>query len=164
MRRWFYVLISAMVVLVFSFAPTHLLPAWSSSRGDVSVNASDPPTQYVFYMTLGSQAKGEIHVSGGNRDIDFYILDSGGTRVFDAGRIYGSYFFYWEVPRNDYYRFVFDNSRSWLTVKDVQWVFHLYYYMITFWVIGTILLVVSLIPLVRTLIPLVKAKLTKHES
>jgi hypothetical protein len=100
-------------------------------------------------MTLGSQVKGQIDISGANNDIYFYILDSAGHKVFDAGRVYNSYTVYWEASGNDYFRFVFDNSMSFVTTKHVNWSFSLYYYTVILWITGFIILVVAVAFLLR---------------
>ena len=107
------------------------------------------PQSVSLYMTLGSQVKGQVDISGANNDIYFYILDSAGQRVFDADRVYNSYALYWEAPKNDYFRFVFDNSMSLVTTKHVNWSFSLYYYTVIFWIVGFILLLVAVVFLLR---------------
>jgi len=107
------------------------------------------PQSVSLYMTLGSQVKGQVDISGANNDIYFYILDSAGQRVFDADRVYNSYALYWEAPKNDYFRFVFDNSMSWITTKHVSWSFSLYYYTVIFWIVGIIFLFIAVAFLLR---------------
>ena len=141
-------MILGVILIVVSFLPLHLLPAWSVSDGSTSVSPTSPRS-VSLHMTLGSQVEGRIQISGANRDIYFYILDSSGRRVFDADRIYNNYAFYWQAPKNDYFRFTFDNSMSWFTTKQVNWSFGFYYYTLILWIAGAILIAISIVLLVK---------------
>ena len=149
MKKWIPLLIFSVALLIVSFLPLHLMPAWSVSNGSVSVSPASPQS-VSLYMTFGSQVKGQIDISGANNDIYFYILDSTGTRVFDAGRIYNTYAFYWEAPKNDYFRLVFDNSMSLITTKHVNWGFSLYYYTLVLWIAGSAIFIISIVLLVKS--------------
>lgn len=157
-------MIISIAIFVISFLPTHLLPAWSTSNGDVSVTPPSPQS-VSLYMTLGSQIKGEVDISGANNDIYFYILDSAGQRVFDAGRVYNSYVLCWEAPKNDHFRFVFDNSMSWITTKHVSWSFSLYYYTTVLWIVSLLLLAISIALLIKNgVLPKLKQSERKDED
>lgn len=148
MKKWIFFLTISIAILLFSLAPTHLLPSWTSNSGNFSVSPTSPQS-VSYYMTFGSQVKGYFDILGGNRDIYFYILDSAGNIVFDAGRIYTGYVLYWEAPKNDYFRFVFDNSMSWFTTKEVSWNLNFYYYTIFLYVVGFVILGIAVILLVK---------------
>jgi hypothetical protein len=148
MKKWIPLLILAVILFVVSFLPLHLLPAWEGSSGSTSVSPSSPRS-VSLHMTFGSQVEGRIQISGANNDIYFYILDSAGRRVFDAGRIYNNYAFYWQAPKNDYFRFTFDNSMSWISTKNVNWSFSIYYYTLVLWIAGAILLAIAIVLLIK---------------
>ena len=148
MKKWAILLIVSIVILLFSLAPTHLLPSWISISGNFSVSPLSPES-VSQYMTFGSQVKGHFDISGGNKDLYFYILDSAGNIVFDAGTIYTGHTLYWEAQKNDYFRFVFDNRLSWLTTILVSWNLHFYYYTISLYVVGFVILAIAIILLVK---------------
>ena len=148
MRKWLIFLILSIVILLFSLAPTHLLPSWAYIRGSFSVTPTTSQS-VSHYMTFASQVKGHFDISGGNKDLSFYILDSTGNRVFDAGTVYTGYVLYWEASKNDYFRFVFDNSMSLFTTKEVSLKLDFYYYTIFLYVVGFVNLVIAIILLVK---------------
>jgi len=147
-KKWIVFLIISIVILLFSLAPTHLLPPWGYIEGSFSVSPTTPKI-VSHYMTFGSQVKGHFDISGGNDDLYFYILDSGGNRVFDAGTVYTGYVLYWEASKNDYFRFVFDNSMSLFTTKDVSITLNFYYYTIFLYVLGFVNLGIAVILLIK---------------
>ena len=150
MRKALVLLIASVAILFLGLGtPTHLLPSWTTTRGSVSVSPTVPHT-VSHYLTWGSQVKGYIFIEGGNDDLYFYIMDSEGNIAFDAGTVHDADFLYWEVPKNDYFRFVFDNSLSWITTKEVAWKFEFYFYTISLFVVGIVLLIISIALLVRS--------------
>jgi len=81
----------AIIFLIVSFSPTNwFLPRWFETTGyyDLGPGAISGPTLVAFYKSVFEV---DVEVSGANRDVFFYITDSNGDVVFDAGRIYDGY-------------------------------------------------------------------------
>jgi hypothetical protein len=89
-------------------------------------------TAYCGSFPSGTKLYINVNVlSGGNRDIDFYVMDESEWRVFEAG---GSFYYYvepsrtritsfnivWEPPSNKEISFVFSNTFSIITSKTVK--------------------------------------------
>ncbi len=89
-------------------------------------------TAYCNSFPSGTKLYINVNVlSGGNRDIDFYVMDESEWRVFKAG---GTFYYYvepsrtritsfsivWEPPSNKEICFVFSNSFSIITSKTVK--------------------------------------------
>jgi hypothetical protein len=143
------VFVLSILFLIVSFLPTNLfLPRWSSSAGsyDLAPGNVNGPTVELFY---GSLIELGVYISGANKDVYFYITDSHGKRVFDAGRIYDGYYLKWHSPTIGSFKLNFDNSMSWVSHKGVNWSFHLFHYKPLFLFLGLGLLVLAVLQMVR---------------
>jgi hypothetical protein len=91
--------------------------------GDANAYCGSFPSGTTLYITVKV-------LSGGNRDINFWVMDESEWRVFKAG---GSFYYYttpsrqrvteasitWNPPSNERICFVFDNTFSIITSKTV---------------------------------------------
>jgi hypothetical protein len=91
--------------------------------GDANAYCGSFPSGTTLYITV------EV-LSGGNRDVNFWVMDESEWRVFKAG---GSFYYYttpsrqrvteasitWNPPSNKRICFVFDNTFSIITSKTV---------------------------------------------
>jgi hypothetical protein len=91
--------------------------------GDANAYCGSFPSGTTLYITVNV-------LSGGNRDINFWVMDESEWRVFKAG---GSFYYYttpsrqrvteasitWNPPSNERICFVFDNTFSIITSKTV---------------------------------------------
>lgn len=132
-----------------SFLPIHwILPKWSSSAGsyDLGPGNVNGPTADLFY---GSLVELDVSISGANRDVYFYITDSHGRRVFDAGRIYDGYHLEWQARAFGSFRLNFDNTMSWVSHKYVNWSFQVFHYNSLFFFLGIGLLILGILQIFR---------------
>ncbi len=137
------------MILIVSFLPTgRFLPEWSSSTGqyDLAPNHVAGPSLYLYYKSM---IELDVAISGANKDVYFYITDSKGRRVLDAGRIYDGYHLEWQAPVMDSYRLNFDNSMSVISHKFVNWSLSVFHYNTLFLFLGIGLLIVSVLQIVR---------------
>lgn len=72
-------------------------------------------------LNAGETIRIEYEVtSGGNKDVDFYIEYSNGTKVVDLGRVAGYGLYYFDCLVNDEYTIVFSNAFSIITAKELD--------------------------------------------
>lgn len=139
----------SIAVLIISFLPTHwFLPKWSNSAGsyDLAPNNINGPTLGLFY---GSLVELDVSISGANNDVFFYITDSSGRRILDAGRIYDGYHLEWNAPAIGSFRLNFDNTMSTFSHKYVNWSFEVFHYGALLFFVGIGLLIVGILQIVR---------------
>lgn len=139
----------SVVILIVSFLPTNrFLPKWSSSAGsyDLGPGKVNGPTVYLSYRSV---VELDVSISGANKDVYFYITDSHGRRILDAGRIYDGYHLEWYAPAIDSYRLNFDNTMSWVSHKYVNWSFQAFHYNSFFFFLGIGLLIVGFLQMLR---------------
>lgn len=74
-----------------------------------------------FELSRGDSLEGYVQVvSGGNLDIQFWVTDPYGERIYQApGRVKGRHNFIFKAMDNGYYTLHFNNSFSLLTDKAV---------------------------------------------
>ncbi len=83
-----------------------------------------PPGQ--AFVIGGNLNEGEIVrieykvISGGNKDVDFYIKNSNEVIVIDIGRVIGYGLYHFNVPYDDYFKIVFSNTFSIITSKVIE--------------------------------------------
>lgn len=80
----------------------------------------------TFSLPAEARVEGTLRILGGNEDVDLYLTDSSGGRLYDPGRVHGTYRFTFPVPKNDHYNIYIDNRFSWITFKSVSINFDLY--------------------------------------
>jgi len=139
----------SIVLLILSFFPTNkFLPKWFQYTGyyDLGPGNVNGPTMELFY---GSTLELNVAIEGANRDVFFYITDSKGKRIYDAGRIYDGYHLVWNAPSVDSFRLNFDNTMSWFSHKQVGWSIKVYCYNILFLAFGISLLIIGIIQIIR---------------
>ncbi len=59
-------------------------------------------------------------VSGGNKDVDFYIKNSTEDIIIDLGRVTGYGLYHFNIPYDDYFKIVFSNTFSLITSKVIE--------------------------------------------
>ena len=83
-----------------------------------------PPGTYLelgIDVNKGDELRIEYEViSGGDKDVDFYIKDSDGNKVLDWGRVVGYGLCYFDAPYDDYFRVIFSNTFSIITSKVIE--------------------------------------------
>jgi len=132
-----------------SFLPIHrILPRWSNSAGsyDLGPGNANGPTVDLLY---GSLVELDVSISGANKDVYFYITDSNGRRVFDAGRIYDGYHLEWQATAFGSFRLNFDNTMSWFSHKYVNWSYEVFHYKTLFCFLGIGLLILGTLQIFR---------------
>lgn len=119
-----FLLIVGIVVLAFTFidlprttTESYQVPK-SSDIIDESFTVPPETVTRTRSLTEGDSLNIQLEVTaGGNKDIDFSVTDGittyiSATRATTLDRD-------WTVPSNGTYYFVYDNSFSWITSKDV---------------------------------------------
>lgn len=119
-----FVLVVGIVVLVFTFidVPHTVTEPYqapeSSAILDESFTVPPDTVQRTRTLTKDDVVHIELQVTaGGNKDVDFYVND--GTADLVADTRVTTVDMNWTVPSNGTYYFIFDNSFSWITSKDV---------------------------------------------
>ena len=154
----------AVILLILSFLPVHrFLPTWSNHSGDYDLGPGNVngPTVYLFY---GSIVDLDVSISGANKDVFFYITDSEGDRILDAGTIYDGYHLEWEAPTIGSFRFHFSNTMSWVSHKYVTWSYTVSHYKGLFLILAIGLLILGIGQMFREerVIPRIKGFLFKE--
>ena len=111
-----------LVSLPFVYVPRTVSEPYDDPKSSVIVDESFvvPPSSVTHTTYLNANDSLNIQVtvtSGGNQDIDFSIND-GATTYLYFSRV-TTVDEDWTVPLSSNYNFVYDNSFSWLTSKDV---------------------------------------------
>ena len=138
-----------MLLLILSFLPTQrLLPRWFDYHGshDLGPGNIDGPTVDLFF---GSAIELNVSISGANKDIFFYITDSHGKVIFDAGRIYDGYSLDWSSPEIGALKLNFDNTMSWVSHKYVDYSLEVFHYKPLFLLLGIGLLILAIFQIFR---------------
>lgn len=125
-------LIMGIILIAISYVPIPIQTTvpktvWKTVDNVVGETSIEPGRiVYInLHMESGQKLDGVVNiVSGGNKDIEFYILNSENKRVFSPGRVSGTYEFEWSAPAPDTYRINMDNSFSWFTSKYVKYTFN----------------------------------------
>lgn len=83
-----------------------------------------------YTLKNGTIINATMVISGGSgNDIDFYIKDSAGNLVFNPGRVSYTYSYYFQAPKDDYYRVYMDNSFSLFSSKTIVYTVNEAYYL-----------------------------------
>ncbi len=149
MKRGQLLFAISVVLLIISFLPIHgFLPKWSDSSGsyDLGPGNVNGPNVYLFY---GSLVVVDVSISGANRDVFFFITDSDGKVVLDAGRVYDGYHLEWQAPTFGSFRLNFDNTMSLFSHKYVNWSFQVFHYKTMFYFLGIGLLILGILQIIR---------------
>jgi len=102
------------------------------SEEHFNTNIDVPPGHY--YQSAGLTQFHKIHIdftvtSGGNRDIDFFVADEVNYYKWKSGETASTYLSKdritsfdteWKGPKTDTWYFVYDNSFSWITHKQIS--------------------------------------------
>jgi len=138
------VLISSFVIPWYMFLPPFQVVQrweWEIRPGVVGT----VPIELIW----GTRFHGLVDVQGGDGDIDFSIIDSAGSVLYNPGRISWRYEFRWQAPKTDFFQFKYDNDFSWFTTKTVGYRISLYYYFHLFFVVGIIIILVGIYFIVK---------------
>jgi hypothetical protein len=108
--------------LPFVYVPKTVSESYQVPKSSVIIDQSFvvPPstTTHTTYLNQGDSLNIQVTVtSGGNRDIDFSVND-GATTYMSYSRA-TTVNKDWTVPLSSNYNFVYDNSFSFITSKDV---------------------------------------------
>jgi hypothetical protein len=120
----FVLIVGVLVIaLPFVYVPRTVSEPYDDPKSSVIVDESfvvSPTTvTRTTYLTANDTLNIQVTVtSGGNQDIDFSIND-GATTYLSFSRV-TTVNEDWTVPLSSNYNFVYDNSFSWLTSKDVN--------------------------------------------
>lgn len=128
MKKGRLVLVLAIALLIASFLPLHqFLPALSSESGsyDLAAGGVNGPSAFMWYQSV---SRLEVNIDGANKDVYFYITDTAGRHVLDAGRVYNPYNLEWRSQSFSSYRFNFDNTMSLFSHKYVDYTLRIYPY------------------------------------
>jgi hypothetical protein len=111
-----------LVALPFVYVPKTVSESYqvpkTSSVIDESFVVQPSTVTHTKYLNAGDSLNIQVTVtSGGNKDIDFSIND-GATTYISYSRV-TTVNKDWTVPLSSNYNFVYDNSFSWITSKDV---------------------------------------------
>jgi hypothetical protein len=111
-----------LISLPFVYVPKTVSESYQVPKSSVIIDQSFvvPPstTTHTTYLNAGDSLNIQVTVtSGGNRDIDFSVND-GATTYMSYSRA-TTVNKDWTVPLSSNYNFVYDNSFSWITSKDV---------------------------------------------
>ena len=129
LKKPYILILLGVLFLVFSIIPFYaFLPACVYWELKPAVANGDELNQEVGFFVLGSFARLHVYVSGGDKQITAYLMDSSGN-IFDQGLVDNSGVFYLHVPRNDYYNLYLKNDFKWLSQNDKQILVKVYYYL-----------------------------------
>lgn len=114
-KRIFYLGITTILFLVVasSFA----------NASNVETVQVDPLTtkMIIFNLSSGQKFTGSLAISGGSgNDIDFWVTDPQGTKIFDSGRVSQGKTFDFTAQSSGAYTFHFGNTFSWFSSKTVN--------------------------------------------
>ena len=149
MKRGRTFLVLSVLFLLVSFLPTQwFLPRWLefTRSHDLGPGEIGIRTINMFY---GSSIQLRVSISGANKDVFFYITDSHGEVVFDAGRIYDGYSLDWSSPTIGSLRLNFDNTMSWISHKYVTYSLKVFHYKPLFLLPGIGLLILAIFQIFR---------------
>lgn len=149
MKRGLVLVVVGIALLIVSFLPLHwVLPDWIVSSGsyDLEPGGIGGPSLNLFF---GSHLKMDTVISGANNDVYFYITDSSGVRIFDAGRIYDGYHLDLDLVGLGSFSLNFDNTMSWFSHKFVIWSIGISYYEGLFLALGVLLLLPGVVQIWR---------------
>ena len=112
-----------LIALPFVYVPKTASESYQVPKSMVLIGESFvvPPSTITHTTYLNANDSLNIQVSvtsGGNRDVDFSVND-GSTTVLSYSRA-TTVNKDWTVPLSSNYNFVYDNSFSWITSKDVS--------------------------------------------
>ena len=111
-----------LIALPFVYVPKTVSEAYQDPKSSVIINESfvvpTSKTTHTIYLNAGDSLNIQVTVtSGGSKDIDFSVND-GATTYMSYSRV-TTVNKDWIVPLSSNYNFVYDNSFSWITSKDV---------------------------------------------
>jgi hypothetical protein len=111
-----------LIALPFVYVPKTVSESYQVPKSMVIIGESfvvpTSKTTHTTYLNAGDLLNIQVTVtSGGNRDIDFSV-DDGATTYLSYSRV-TTVNKDWTVPISSNYNFVYDNSFSWITSKDV---------------------------------------------
>jgi len=111
-----------LITLPYVYVPKTISEAYQvpKTASIISESFVVPPSTitHTAYLNQGDSLNIQVTVtSGGNRDVDFSVND-GSTTYLSYSRA-TTVNKEWAVPLSSNYNFVYDNSFSWITSKDV---------------------------------------------
>ncbi|MDA4127641.1 MAG: emp24/gp25L/p24 family protein [Thaumarchaeota archaeon] len=99
-------------------ALVQVVPVRAATVQQCTVNPGEVCT-LTFNLNNGDKVSGSISISGASNDVNFYVTNPAGARIYDAGRVTGGTTFSFTADSSGAYILHFDNSFSLLSSKQV---------------------------------------------
>jgi hypothetical protein len=116
LKNKFFLTLTATAIL-FSVVAFSFVKA--SSVETVQVGALSEQ-MLIFNLKTGQKFTGSLAISGGNNDIDFWVVDPQGTKILDLGRVTNGKTFDFTAQSSGAFTLHFSNTFSWFTGKTAS--------------------------------------------